>query len=263
MAKTEWFESVQLFRTKRKNVGLTQHQLAKISKIDRAVIADIEAGRRKLTNDKVGEALWGALTLTEARRSKEAFPLTVLNQTPSEFGSRLLSVPRGALHAALTELPPTEQGSEQRECLSEQEVERGAQLAQSEFYARIYRFKNRSYRVVLAENGRIIYHGSAETESRSEAEKFLAEKIIDIYLKSTESIGAEARTVLAGEVIEKLREHRIERKRQLAALENLQSIDDPIISELIESFRREIAEKDKQLEEMSRTLVKNGRTATT
>jgi len=45
-----------------------------------------------------------------------------------------------------------------------------------------------------------------------------------------------------------------ERKRQLAALENLQSIDDPIISELIESFRRELSEKDKQIEALSRTL---------
>lgn len=51
------------------------------------------------------------------------------------------------------------------------------------------------------------------------------------------------------------------KRRQLAALENLQSIDDPIISELIESFRREVAEKDKQLEALSGTVEKNGRTA--
>ncbi len=46
-----------------------------------------------------------------------------------------------------------------------------------------------------------------------------------------------------------------ERKRQLAALENL-GIDAPIISELIESFRREIAEKDELLQSFSRALEK-------
>jgi transcriptional regulator with XRE-family HTH domain len=47
-----------------------------------------------------------------------------------------------------------------------------------------------------------------------------------------------------------------DRRRQLAALEAARQIDDPIIQEIVESFRREIEEKDKVIEDISRELAK-------
>lgn len=43
--------------------------------------------------------------------------------------------------------------------------------------------------------------------------------------------------------------------RKLAALENLRSIDDPIISELIESLRKDIAFKKELVELLTRSLA--------
>jgi len=135
-----------------------------------------------------------------------------------------LGVPRGALHAALgAPLAPEKQ-----------------ELVSHVSASRIYRLENsQNYWVKFFVSGRT-YLESAETESHSEAIDFLWKRIE-----------------------EELRESREQQKRQLAALENLTSIDDPVISELIESFRRELGEKDKQIEEMNRALVKNGRAATT
>jgi len=96
----------------------------------------------------------------------------------------------------------------------------------------VYRPENsRGYWVRFFVNGRI-YEESADTESHGEAVDFVEKR-----------------------VEEKLRESREQRKRQLVALENL-GIDAPIITELIESFRREIAEKDEKFEALSRTLEK-------
>jgi len=61
------------------------------------------------------------------------------------------------------------------------------------------------------------------------------------------------------EIFREEAERKRERQRQLAELEvfkNARNIDDPIISELIESFRREIEEKDKVIEKISRELEK-------
>ena len=50
----------KFFREYRKRVGLTQHKLAKLSRVDRTIIANIEAGRRTLTGP-VAKRLWAAL----------------------------------------------------------------------------------------------------------------------------------------------------------------------------------------------------------
>jgi transcriptional regulator with XRE-family HTH domain len=70
MAQLEWFEDPKVFRAKRKQLGLTQAQLAKVSKIDRAIIANIEAGRRTLTG-QIAESLWNALGEVSHERRAE------------------------------------------------------------------------------------------------------------------------------------------------------------------------------------------------
>lgn len=79
MAKLKWFEDPQVFRAKRKQLGLTQTQLSKVSNVDRGIIADIETGRRPLkgNGDVVSDALWGALMKITYQRRKQL-------QTPEE-----------------------------------------------------------------------------------------------------------------------------------------------------------------------------------
>ena len=55
---------------------------------------------------------------------------------------------------------------------------------------------------------------------------------------------------------EVLREQEAERKRQLTALENAQSLDDPIVQEVIQLFRDEIERLEKANELLSRELAK-------
>lgn len=55
---------------------------------------------------------------------------------------------------------------------------------------------------------------------------------------------------------EMLVKSREDQARKLAALENLESVSDPIVSELIESFRREIEEKDQLIQAMNSELEK-------
>jgi transcriptional regulator with XRE-family HTH domain len=50
----------KFFRAYRKRIGVTQHQLAKLSGVDYSIIANMEAGRRRLTDD-IGNLLWKAL----------------------------------------------------------------------------------------------------------------------------------------------------------------------------------------------------------
>lgn len=98
----------------------------------------------------------------------------------------------------------------------------------------IYRPEDsQNYWIKFSLNGHT-YQENANTESRDEAARFLMRRAADKFIE--------------------LRE---QEARQLAVLENLESVDGPIISELIESFRREIAEKDALLEEMSRALEKS------
>lgn len=61
---------------------------------------------------------------------------------------------------------------------------------------------------------------------------------------------------MANESIEKLIASASEDStRKLSALENLRSIDDPIISELIESLRKDIAFKKELVELLTRSLA--------
>lgn len=227
-----------LLRELRRNHEITLSELAKVAKVSQPMLSQFERGDRNLSADAWIRTVEAIAKLLTKRRVKRAPRL-------------------GNLQAALL-LDPGAQLAAERE-RREQELERSLhQLARlgvaitnpqkgiQEGWLRttvssVYRPKNsQTYWIRFSVNGRAYPEENANTESKEEARNFLN--------KRTE---------------EKLREQETERKRQLAALEKLQSrVDDPIISELIESFRREIAEKDKQLEEMNRALVKNGRTAT-
>jgi transcriptional regulator with XRE-family HTH domain len=63
----KWFEDPKELARVRKRLGLTQSALAKLIKSDRTLIANIEAGRRRLTKE-VGELLWNALLAVELKQ---------------------------------------------------------------------------------------------------------------------------------------------------------------------------------------------------
>jgi transcriptional regulator with XRE-family HTH domain len=69
MPKLRWFEDPEVLRKKRKELGITQHDLAKLAKVKRSLISDIEAERRLLTKD-VGGPLWDALANVHIERLK-------------------------------------------------------------------------------------------------------------------------------------------------------------------------------------------------
>ena len=157
MATLKWYEDPKVFREKRKRLGLTQQRLAKKSGVDRAVIANIESGRRKLIGD-VADLLWDVLERTSLLRRRELL-------TPEQ---------RAAERATLK--------------FSKEEYE--------DFSRRVIeQLKNRD----------------AELEEKYES-------------------------LLA------------KRKGQLDSLERATSLDDPNVKEVIESFRREIAELEEQIE---------------
>jgi len=60
MSQLRWQEDPKVLRKHRKELGITQHGLAKLAKVKRSLISDIEAGRRPLSKD-VGAPLWEAL----------------------------------------------------------------------------------------------------------------------------------------------------------------------------------------------------------
>jgi transcriptional regulator with XRE-family HTH domain len=64
-----WFEDPKKIVEVRKRLGLTQTALAKLSKIDRAIIANIETGRRKFADD-ISKRLWETLAAVEIERMK-------------------------------------------------------------------------------------------------------------------------------------------------------------------------------------------------
>jgi transcriptional regulator with XRE-family HTH domain len=162
MPTLKWYEDPKVFRERRKQLGLTQQRLAKKSSVDRAVIANIESGRRSLTGG-VAELLWDALDRMSILRSREL-------------------------------LTPAERASERAKLkLSEQEYE-------SFFQSFVEDLKKRD----------------AELEQKYQS-------------------------LLA------------KRKGQLEALERATSLDDPIVKEVIETFRREIADLNKQLKKKEKT----------
>jgi transcriptional regulator with XRE-family HTH domain len=227
-------------RKLREKFGINLRDLSDATGIDFSLINKYENGRRNLSEENFGHLLEG---IAQVRVKKWAERMLAV-QTPAEHDAlsaemtdaersavwgyieakyRALAkrVPPGSLHAALgvtDEAPVISENPEKH-------------LAQGYIYRPNKNSPN--YWVAFVLDGRVCYQGTADTASRDEALSFLQKKVAEF------SANAEA-----------------ERKRQLAALENLQSVDDPIISELIESFRREIAEKDKQLEAFSRALEK-------
>jgi len=66
----EWFEDPKVLRTRRKRLGVTQVDLAAEAGVNRAVIADIEAGRRPLGED-VRTPIWKAVASFDSARQKE------------------------------------------------------------------------------------------------------------------------------------------------------------------------------------------------
>jgi transcriptional regulator with XRE-family HTH domain len=157
MPKLKWFEDPKIFRAKRKRLGLTQTQLAKTAKVDRAIIANIEAGRRPLTGD-VADILWKTLTRTSYEQRK-------LEAREAKRQARLFGVP---LTGSLSEMSMP--------------------------------------------NSRKIVTRIAKNALRVEQE-------------------------------------RDQLKARVSRLENLKGIDDPVIAEVIESYRREIETLEKQLTE--------------
>ncbi len=171
MADMQWFE---VLRHRRRLLNLTQHQLAKIAKVDYPTLANIETGRRKLSNDGIAEDLWEAL-----------------RRVAKERGVKFVGMD-------LQKIPEKEK--------------------------------------------------PATTETFQDFKPFAKYAALSAVLAGEDPARIRER-------LEKTFKQAIERKRQLLALENLKSIDDPIISEIIESFRREIEEKDAilaQLEELVR-----------
>jgi transcriptional regulator with XRE-family HTH domain len=61
MSQLRWFEDPKELRKRRKELGITQHGLAKLAKVKRSLISDIEAGRRPLSED-VRTPLWQAIS---------------------------------------------------------------------------------------------------------------------------------------------------------------------------------------------------------
>lgn len=161
MSALKWYEDPKVFREKRKRLGLTQQKLAKKSGVDRTIIANIEAGRRKLTGD-VADLLWDVLDRMSLLRRRELL-------TP-------------------------EQRASERATLKFSKV-------QYEQYSRklIEQLKNR-----------------------------------DAELEQTYKL------------------HLAKRQGQLDALERASSLNDPIVKELIESFRREIAGLRQQIADLQK-----------
>jgi len=69
MPKLPWYEDPKVFREKRKELGITQHALAKLAQVKRSLISDIEAGRRSLSGD-VRDTLWATLGEVRIQRLK-------------------------------------------------------------------------------------------------------------------------------------------------------------------------------------------------
>src|SRR5438874_11882962 len=69
MPQLRWFEDPKELRKRRKQLGITQHGLAKLAKVKRSLISDIEAGRRPLSED-VSKPLWEAITDAYIERLK-------------------------------------------------------------------------------------------------------------------------------------------------------------------------------------------------
>src|SRR5580704_14051535 len=57
---TMWYEDPKVLKEKRKLLGVTQTVLAKKAGVKLSLIADIESGRRRFSED-VRDAIWGAL----------------------------------------------------------------------------------------------------------------------------------------------------------------------------------------------------------
>lgn len=224
----------------RESVGLNQLELAKLSGVPQSNIHRIEVGLQDVT-PRTLVRLANAIQRKSEKRLSQAKKMR-----------------ESALFRALGAPPPTEQEMEVFRSKKElvREERRLAALdwaianpeGDNDFLGvmsasgRIYRPKNSpTYWIEFSARGQV-FQEAANTESKDEANDFLSKRM--------------------HEKLHELREQETERKqRQLVALENLQSIDDPIVKELMESLRREIAdlqhkgvEKDKRIEEMARAL---------
>lgn len=68
-----WWEDPNELKVARKRIGITQFALAKLSGVNRAIIASIESGRQVLKLDAGGAELWGALAALAMSEAIENF----------------------------------------------------------------------------------------------------------------------------------------------------------------------------------------------
>lgn len=227
MPKLLWYEDPSVFREKRKRLGVTQHELAKVANVPRSLIADIEAGRRRLTQE-VGEPLWDALNRVDLQGRSG---VSLGEQIAMAFKD---DSPRGKEKLAKM---TTDRFRKTFERIRAQFEKSGNVKFTEEIAREIFERLSEVKPFLSEEELRIrVDELEKENEALKKENAELKEKLIGL-LPSTGGALQMYAAAYAG-----LKEALEQKKSQAVRLENATSIDDPVISEIMESYQREIAQ---------------------